>query len=1788
MELINNRYRVIRVLGQTYQLTSYLVADIIRNHKLLCINILNADNISSTVVDFFNNEFLKLKSLNSSGLINLLQYGLVTTIDNKKLKEYRYFYSTEYCETDIDIINHYRNHGFYEKLDLFMELCSTVNALHLKGHVYDAIRPSNTYQDNSKNSGVKIKDLATVYVEGFDLWKTNVREAYYRAPEISKEHSGTTLSDIYSLGMFMMKFFNLEECLINPEGLVLDECSQEGRLENKLLKIAERMIQQNPEKRYSSINEVVRTVNDEFETTFKAFSIENMERLNFNTQLIGRDYPKLEVIKAYNIMLRNQQGRIIGIHGEAGIGKTRLLREIRYVLKMSRARVYTAFVTESNKGPVEILKKMISECSRNILQKYEQELVRFIPEISGSKHISELVTVRDKERFRLLNRLTSFVTEFVKDNPTVIIIDNLHFYSSFFIELVEHIYSNSIDNLLVVFSCDDGEYASAERFQSMLSRLSLGGSYSSIKLSPLTEAETAALVKNVLSLPKTTPRFAKRIYSHTYGNPLFIEEVIKNLFARRELYIDAEAGLWAVDYSIEDIPIPASIEQAMINQFREVDEDSIELLNIICIFNNAVSLATISKVAGYSLCTTEELIKTLEKKGIILQKINDRGFVFEFYNKILKRIVYNRLSDYEKKSKHKKAAEVLEALIDQEDREHREELIYHLEMAGDKNKLIRYSVENAERLERLNIREGAIKNIEKAISVFEGDSSEAELMHLLLRLGDIHRRDGNAEGAIENFQKAVEVAIQLNETRSLVDGLCKLAYIYHDKNEIMESTRYLNRAEEVLSGFEYMEGWLRVRLLRVILLELKQEYDKALDMCNNAISLCGDKYLKLKGRLLNVRGNLYIDTARIEEAMKSYEDSISCLEKVNYLKGILNPLNNIGVIYGDYYQEDQRAIECFLKMKEISEKNNFHGSEITALVNIGETYFYNWRHEEAQKWFEDALERAEKFCYEGLIFYSYLFLSNIHLLMSDYKNANKYFELANGELLNHPDQGRAMAGYYRIGASLLIEFGQIENARRFIENALEKHGEEESILRWNSEIILLQIRILQADTEKELDEIAEGVREIVTKIARHKNRAHMIYDTVIVFCEHGYERHARKLVIEYGKDIDDERIQVKKLYIDGILGQDDNRIDNLNKAMDIAVRIRDKNIQWKICRAMGDYYFIKGNYFYAVNFYFDACELVKAMVLSLPEKYRVGFVNFHNINATFHRLYILKRYYNRECENGIDIPPQIRNLREIEELFEYTAFRDILTNKDLIRSAQDLYDNLSSNSIKSIRDIITHIYPDPIKNLETIIKYLSRVTLAESAFIVAEGNNRSLEVLASSNYGRGSFNGSYITDVVRSSGEAVLIMDKETGLEELRLQMNSRNVKALICMPLIVNKSTGNIDSMTERRASSEGKGELIGYIYLESSKILNNFNRDTLKVCRELSYLTVNFIDQHKLKISSSIDKLTGTLTRKFLEDSLDKHVQYAESQGRIFSNVIFDLDNFKGINDSFGHQTGDEVLRETCNTILKGIREIDICGRYGGEEFIIILPDTDEEGAKTLSEKLRRKIEDKKILGDRRTVTISMGISCYPQHGSTSQELIEKADQALYVAKERGRNRIQVWQKDFTGKVKGTDKLSGVISGNAVQDYRNVSVMIDILDLIKKEAGFDEKAYELLGRIIEITESHQGILFTVENGKINKSYCRKIFHEGWIEVGDYNKNILNRIFENKQGLYMIDWDEIFEYDAVTGIPDWKSVTAVPIISSGDIKGILYLSVSTKEKEFRFEDYNFISTLAQMAVGLL
>lgn len=179
------------------------------------------------------------------------------------------------------------------------------------------------------------------------------------------------------------------------------------------------------------------------------------------------------------------------------------------------------------------------------------------------------------------------------------------------------------------------------------------------------------------------------------------------------------------------------------------------------------------------------------------------------------------------------------------------------------------------------------------------------------------------------------------------------------------------------------------------------------------------------------------------------------------------------------------------------------------------------------------------------------------------------------------------------------------------------------------------------------------------------------------------------------------------------------------------------------------------------------------------------------------------------------------------------------------------------------------------------------------------------------------------------------------------------------------------------------------------------------------LSLSLANLKLRSTLRQQSIRDPLTGMFNRRYMEETLEREILRAARNNEQVGVIMLDIDHFKQFNDTFGHQAGDVLLQSLGHFFLAHIRGEDVACRYGGEEFILLLPGSNIEKAKQRAEEMREKVRYMNVTYQGQTlgtITLSFGIAVFPEHGSTSDYLIQAADQAMYRAKLEGRDRVVV----------------------------------------------------------------------------------------------------------------------------------------------------------------------------------
>ena len=211
-------------------------------------------------------------------------------------------------------------------------------------------------------------------------------------------------------------------------------------------------------------------------------------------------------------------------------------------------------------------------------------------------------------------------------------------------------------------------------------------------------------------------------------------------------------------------------------------------------------------------------------------------------------------------------------------------------------------------------------------------------------------------------------------------------------------------------------------------------------------------------------------------------------------------------------------------------------------------------------------------------------------------------------------------------------------------------------------------------------------------------------------------------------------------------------------------------------------------------------------------------------------------------------------------------------------------------------------------------------------------------------------------------------------------------------------------------------RDRVLGVLVLGS---INEYSEDEANIfdylANQISIALDNAMMHQRIQELSITDALTGLYNRRYLNSRLEEEWAMAVRHGNSLSILLFDVDNFKSINDTYGHDKGDEVLKGVASIMKENVRKEDLASRYGGEEFVVVLVDTDTEDAKKFGERMRKRVKARVYDWMERNVTISVGVATYPRsHAKSYEELIQLADQAMYLAKVSGKDRVVAYEDD------------------------------------------------------------------------------------------------------------------------------------------------------------------------------
>lgn len=1779
MNLINHRYQIIEAL-QTDAYGEVLLVEDMKKNIICKMRLFSVEFSQNELISFYQTNFVHYSTIVHPNLYTNYKFDIVDLIDEKTQKRKQFFYT---YEKEIEQTIDYMELSRQEAMEVLLEICVALKYLHFRGIIYKYLTFDNIHihRDNEDKLCVKLTDLATTLLYR-DVIRSEKTYNQFIAPEIYWKERHSAQADIYSLGIVFYYLYHR----YSYKNKTVDE-SLKKNIKNAVDKIVAQMIRISVVDEITSIQEFLKVISDMLNLTILEDDLEYYNKLQLKAPILERFNERTFFTKSVKDKFdKNSDINAFIIVGDVGIGKTRILDEAETLLKWEGHRVIRINCESNNseyKSFVKIIHHIIDygDLSQELIMKYGSEIVKFIPEYTEIWGVNFIDTLEEHiEQLRVKNRLQNFLREYSMSHKIVFIFDNIHVLDDDQLELLNHLCLANKENQYYII----GSYESENVYNKIYDTWEKSNKIIMKTLNNFNYDQASQFVSSLLGVGYNPIELTAKVMRDANGNLKHIKSIVKFLFDQGHLSINHHYE-WVLDdlYDEEETP-PLNTSIETIDALQDIPSESMTLLSIIALFKDAASLDAIFELVSEQIDDLKIILSKLVEMGIIKMKFDDHGETYDYCSRSLKRSMSDAMLKKDREALHLKIAKYLENSELGEQNQVLEAIIFHYSNGNNKSKAIGYSLILAKNLENNHMYIQAIEIYNRALGILHSQAKVVSIGEIYYDIARIYDLIGESELSQNFAYKGLDISREFMNQNLMARSTILLANLYGKRRDMVRCRQYIDNIHNILDQVTDDSIHFEVLLGEIEIYFAEGHLDKIEEILSEIKSQLNDDnqavYLTILGRLQLRKGEL-------GDALKSFTESIELFDKSGFENPLkaLEPLNYTGVLYAFYLDEIEKGRGYFLEAIRKTESWNLSRSTAKYVRNLGKTYLIEDQVEHAFEMFIKALNIVESTMNGFLRADICRYLCILYLKSENYQKASFYLKKLESEFEDFHNNTFVSVEFYLVHIEYNLYLKDYDLAAQWCKKLrnsnLSIEEKDEFILKifeYEVEVFRKQYFNYAANVDLRFVEIlvktqsnlieAKGVRTLILRLAINLMNYKKYIDV----------HYLLKLDDELNPIFKTELIERRHNILKGVLK--DQRIDYFKVLIAEQIDNFGKEDSWLTYKVLGDEYYDQYNYYEAIQCYFNAFDILKDLADYLPKKNRENYIFCDEVKLdlkskinNIHRKLIGHSYKEKTVYTELEI-------RKADDFFDLTDYKNFVVNKSIQKSLGAIYKEKHGIVLDSVNKLIQNFGKNEIENIQLILKYCTQILMGDRGFIfILDEDQQISEVIKNSqDYDIPDLNLLLKSSVNLSNGILV-----NSVYDKVRSYPFLLERKGLLCIPIIKSDA-----SVVKRRSDDSNElTEVKGYMYIDAKEAFNNFTQEPYNECMSLLNMLYFFVDNYNLKRISTIDKLTEVYLRSYFEDLFSRQLQRSKINSDALSVVMLDIDKFKNVNDTYGHRKGDEILYRMCAVIKNSIRETDLIGRYGGEEFILVFPNTNKENAYKICEKIRLAISDTQFLKDDKKVTISLGISSYPELGLIEEELIEKADQALYASKNNGRNQTTTWHADLGASRLRFDKLAGILEGNISTDTRNVQAIIDIMNAVKTDGDILEKIKLILTTISDVCEAQQISLVQVEEASIQEVYTKY--------TGDdtiYNQQILNtdrimKSIDSNNASYFINWNDVSELDE-KNIPDWKSLIVSPLRYKSQPKGVLIVSVPISTKEFSFNTTNFVNSISGVIATIL
>ncbi len=1778
MDVINKRYMIEKTLEIDSESRMFEVFDNKYNKKRI-LRLFDKGLIEDKTSIIFEDFLRFTKSQHKNILSN---YNL-DVLRGHKNGELQYFYTKEYID-HTKLLN-YVDLTYEERIFVLESILYAISYLHFKGVVYGTLSFSNIFISRNPDSSlsVKLEDLATAIIDKRSRNFTK-RESIFYVSGI-ESYNLSKKADIFSLGV-------ITYYLLTGEDYHQEKIDYEGlkSLGEETSALISESINIDPDKRPKSVLEFWKKISRFLDLNHTFDDKKYYEYLDFSSSFVVNKEKRDEILNCISDYFSGKKRKkAYLIRSKTGMGKSRFLSEIKH---FSRINGYYTFHIEASEDSNDkyhhfksILEQILGcfDVPNSLIEKYGEDLVHLVPEYEYIWDIIPSVVENDDVlKNRIISRFFSLILKLSADYKFIIMIDNVDKLSDEEIEILIPIINSKERKVpYLVLSASD--------MPTLLNDKGIKEKYYGLELKPFNYHDTVYYIKELLNIGAESKVIAKSIGGICHGNPRKIEKIL--LFMRKIGRIRiSDQRTWKIkdaDFSLksedlENLDLPNLDLRLFDNKLSVLSQDAMYILKQLAIFSQQVDVFFALQLSGLGgkrfMTGVDELIKA----NIVQKTTSDWGNYYEFSDYRYSNIIYHKIDVDERTALHKEIAKFYEEKDFDNYEAEFDSYVFHLIKSNQNDLAIKLLNDKADSKSKNLLYKQAIEYYEYALSIISTKDMPREYLNILNSLSKVYYRLGRLKNAEEYFIKLIELGekfenndLKFMSYESIIE-LCIFQNRMDEAKELIEKLEpelenYGN--EMVRNKFEYL----------VIKLYLKnREDEKFIERSEKFIEylqlISNDYYLALI--VLSQAYNL-IEKGENEPALEKLYYSLEILKKKNKKKGMIIAYRLLGSVYLKQY-DIAKSEEYLMKSYALAKEIGMIWENARLLIDMGDLNLVKKDYESAKIYYQRA-EKYSSFSNEiASLMLSSISLAKVGLLLNEQATCKMQLDKY-ADLFEENKDTNLKIFYYEnllVQSTMFIEHRNIDVGRKLLDEIEENFFKELHPIK-QMRVKLLRIltnyfESLFRDTSFDVEELDRVISEI-----SFKGQEIMAKEFLLDLALDAYGNNKLDVfnyAFNKSKEIESIHQSISVFYRKDFC--QDLLDGNLNKLLSYIedVRYNQFAYSWKVYYIIANIQFKNREYVNALVNYIEARGQFLERIQNVPAEYRAYRISKDASYYTIcHRLdYLSEKLYGLRLTCEGDENEVVSDISETYDATIKKLIAKIIRDKEYKKYIKKIYEKKYDSYVENWQKYIVSIDEDNRLNLEKLIKFLVEHSLAQYGclFIASEDG----EIVES--FSTDISHETNIIDYISSIGDKseVYIENKNW---DLSLGYYGGLEKTKMFFPIYLREKS----KLYTRRISDDNSQykELVAYVYLESDRVIHNISLKTFKNIKSYEPLISLLINDYNISKEVTIDNLTQTHVRSYVQSMVQKTIKRSIGGKLEFSVLMLDIDHFKDVNDTYGHTRGDQVLRDLAYILKSSVRESDIVGRYGGEEFVIILNGLKRKALKQVAEKIRVSVDNAKLLGDKRPLTVSIGAASYPKDGKNLDDLIENADKALYKSKNNGRNMVTIYNSDIAVSSSRYNSLAGILGISTTEDDRRINSIVEIINVMSNENSKETLLTQIFSRIIDIVESKE-LLVVLSDGRV---YSKRTDIEEISTESLINKKKLKEIVDSDDG-YFIDWNDACYSDSGEKIANWNTYIVSSLVLEGKRYGKIILHSSIKEHEFEKNHYKFVSTLSPLVATII